>query len=246
MTSTTVRTYRIGDEGALDDYAGGTYQPGVCNLRLADQPGHTGYGMCSMPDGHDGSQHVAMTTPDRTVVGIAPREVPDDATGDAERLREAAAEIGRLQEQLITARNDADQLRSIRDNLIRENERKDEAHQEFRQRVGRVAMRYARRHDWCSVVRQALNELGIEVTQRWRVRTDVYASYGEWEAKRESVYVTVESNEEQGYVYRTVDGLDADDAINALELAGVDLPDGFEFSRFDASTSDVTPVDDED
>jgi hypothetical protein len=107
-------------------------------------------------------------------------------------------------------------------------------------------MRYARRHDWCSVVRQALNELGIEVTQRWRVRTDVYASYGEWEAKRESVYVTVESNEEQGYVYRTVDGLDADDAINALELAGVDLPDGFEFSRFDASTSDVTPVNDED
>jgi hypothetical protein len=236
MTSTTVRTYRIGDEGALGDYAGGTYQPGVCNLRLTDQPGHTGYGLCSLPDGHDGSQHVAMTTPDRTVVGIAPREVPDDATGDAERLREAAAEIGRLQELLTATRGERDRLRDEQEQRM----------EEFRQEVGRVAMRYARRHDWCSVVRQALNELGIEVTQRWRVRTDVYASYGEWEAKRESVYVTVESNEEQGYVYRTVDGLDADDAINALELAGVDLPDGFEFSRFDASTSDVTPVNDED
>ena len=250
MTSTTVRTYTVGDIAEPADYAGGVHQPGVCNFRIVDAPEAAGYGYCSMLGGHTGPQHVAAYS-----TGAVCHVWDRDTSGDPiveqptrevlqERLDVTGAEVVRLRREVgeLTAR-----LAMRDDELTRARAERDELrteHDEFRAEVGRVAMRYARAHDWCSVVQSALSELGITVTQRWRIRTDVYASAGDWEAKREGVYVTVESERDQRNVYQDVDALDGDDAIEALEAAGVYLPEGMEFSRFDASTSDVELVED--
>lgn len=177
------------------------------------------------------------------------RQIIDELRPERENLRQLAR---RMENERDEARRDLDTERD------RYAEREAEAeqlraevvslrdkHEQFRQTVVDTAMRYAQRHDWCSVVREALSEMGLPVTTRYRVRTTVFTRHegGDWMAQREYVYVTVESTD-ANQAWRDVDALQGSDATDALETAGVTLPDGWEFDHFDASTSDVEEVDD--
>lgn len=55
-----------------------------------------------------------------------------------------------------------ERLRAEVERLTGENRRLAQADQDLRREVGTVAMRYAREHDWCDTVRDALDEVGIE------------------------------------------------------------------------------------
>lgn len=68
---------------------------------------------------------------------------------------DSVTELAILREQLASAHAELDSARRLRD--IREAE-----FIEFKDSVARVAMRYARRHGWCSVVSDALADLGLQ------------------------------------------------------------------------------------
>lgn len=252
--TSTVRTYTV-EERVLDgDYAKHADMGEWCR-----EPISGGY-VCSIKAGHAGPQHVAVggsrvcavkdrdqsgDGPDNTLTLLDGRrvQVPAEIYPTVrDEQHQYTVMLDELRTQVREARDARDRVQASLDTL---REREEERMEAFRQRVGQVAMRYARDHNWCSVVQRALEELGIEVVQRWRVRTDVKISHHNgWEAVRGSVYVTVESARDRGNVYQDVDNMDADAAINVLEQEGIEIPDGWQFESFDASTSDVELVED--
>ena len=76
----------------------------------------------------------------------------------------------------------------------------------------------------------------VEYEQRYRVTTDVWIEHGSWEARQEGIEVVVESTRGGADAWRDVDNADEDKAIDMLNAAGIYLPDGWSFRRFDAST----------
>jgi len=66
-----------------------------------------------------------------------------------------AAELTALRDELAGVRTELDRVRRMRD--IRDGQLT-----EFKDTVAHVAMKYARRNDWCSEVIRALDELGLE------------------------------------------------------------------------------------
>jgi hypothetical protein len=60
--------------------------------------------------------------------------------------------------------------------LIQEKSAAEVALEDFKQTVTQVAVRYAREYDWCSVVRSALEEMGLETTVEQRIRVSGYVT----------------------------------------------------------------------
>lgn len=58
-----------------------------------------------------------------------------------------------------TIEQQLEELRRLRDVVTTT----EEELRNFKRRVGEIAMEYAQRHDWCSTVEEALDEMGIEV-----------------------------------------------------------------------------------
>lgn len=90
------------------------------------------------PNGH--STISAVTTVEDLVPPAAPVDLAPELVGVRNDLALARAEIERLH-----------RLRQARESELAD----------FKDTVARVAMRYAREHDWCSVVTDALAELGL-------------------------------------------------------------------------------------
>lgn len=77
------------------------------------------------------------------------------AGSTAAELVDLRNQLANTQAELTAVRGELDTARRLRD--IRESEFTD-----FDDRVVRVAMKYARRHGWCSEVTRALDELGLQ------------------------------------------------------------------------------------
>jgi hypothetical protein len=252
MTSTIARTYIVGD----------TVPEGVRGEDGSFCGANTDAGwICSLPLGHTGPQHLTISQSDRRVLGTADRDESGDpiveqptpevlaerlayAVHNGDQLRRLLRDMENQRDEALRERDELrDELATARGNLDRQRADADEAMEAFRQRVGEVAMRYARAHDWCSVVQAALGELGIEVKQRYRVTTDVHIHHGDWYAKREGVVLTVESTS-TGQAWRDVDNTTEWDDVEALlSQANITLPDEWDFDKFDSST-DVELADD--
>ena len=105
----------------------------------------------------------------------APEETPE--------VTELRGTIARMD---TTVTQQREELQRLRDVVTA----KEEELSTLKRRVAEVAMEYADRHDWCSVVREALDEMGIEVPTKeyvftlsviYRVR-GTKESYGEPDA----------------------------------------------------------------
>lgn len=90
------------------------------------------------------------TVPDTPAGVTTAAPAPVESTGT-----DPAAELTALRDELAAAREELDRVRRMRD--IRDGQLT-----EFKDSVARVAMKYARRNDWCSEVIRALDELGLE------------------------------------------------------------------------------------
>lgn len=77
------------------------------------------------------------------------------AESTAAQLCDVRGQLAAAQADLADARDELEAARKLRE--IRESE-----YTEFKDRVARTAMAYARRHDWCSVVTDALDDLGLQ------------------------------------------------------------------------------------
>lgn len=171
----------------------------------------------------------------------------DGVAAELDRLRNEHTRLQGLHanqaESLQRMQAERAELDALVDRRQREVERLQEADVAFRKQVVDTAMTYARRHDWCSVVRSALEEMGLTVTTRYRVRVTVFLRDSDgWEAQRDDVYVTVESSGSQ-QAWRDVDAWDNDTAEAALDNEGLRIPDGWSYDRLDASTHDITEED---
>jgi hypothetical protein len=74
-------------------------------------------------------------------------------------------EVARLQALIVTLEASVASLRTQNDTQRRHIENLVEEHERFKKVVVSTADRYARRHDWCSVVNEALEEMGLEREQ---------------------------------------------------------------------------------
>lgn len=90
-----------------------------------------------------------------------------------------------------------------------------ERHLAFKKRVGEVAMEYAQRHDWCSTVAEALEEIGVDIPQKkysftlsvvYRV-TGTKEDYNEPDSYMLQQYMTLDADG----VEVSMDGWDNDD-----------------------------------
>lgn len=86
-------------------------------------------------------------------------------------------------DDLTQARTDLASARTEIERLNRQREIRDDEATAFRDSVARVAMRYAREHDWCSVVTDALAELGltppeVQVSGAFTVRYEFSGTVG--------------------------------------------------------------------
>lgn len=88
------------------------------------------------------------------------------------------------------------------------------AHEDFKREVAEVAVKYAKEHDWCSVVRDALDELGLEVPTETHtysvsgtitVEVDPLARYGPQDSVNGA---KVEFDSDMDYLEIEIDGLD--------------------------------------
>lgn len=149
--------------------------------------------------------------------------VSDDVT--IEKIGEAYVEKAALIKADYDAR--VAEVEALRDRV----QEAEVAHEAFRKQVVDTAMEYARRHDWCSVVQSALEEMGLTVTRRYRVRT--------WVKVARYVDVEVESTD-ASQAWRDVENMDSGELEEAI--AGESLPSGWEHDAHDASTSDVEEV----
>lgn len=95
------------------------------------------------------SQPVVTTTPNST----APAPAASPPGTDPEAALQAEANL--LRDELLEARS---ALAVARQRI----EERDRELGDFKTRVTAVAMNYAREHNWCSVVTEALDELGLE------------------------------------------------------------------------------------
>lgn len=78
-----------------------------------------------------------------------PTEGEPEPSPEVAEVKTELYEIDRLRLELAEARGRV--------------EAQEREHAEFRRTVGRVAMAKAREHNWCGVVREALDEMGVEV-----------------------------------------------------------------------------------
>ena len=81
-------------------------------------------------------------------------------------IRDELVEKIKASEEKPTEEAEPDIAQQLRDELQRLREvvaTREEELRTFKKRVGEVAMEYADRHDWCSTVAEALDEMGIEV-----------------------------------------------------------------------------------
>ena len=72
-----------------------------------------------------------------------------------------------LKSKDLTIEQQREELQRLRDIVTA----KEEALRTFKRRVAEVAMEYAERHDWCDTVKEALDELGVEVPTKEYVFT---------------------------------------------------------------------------
>jgi hypothetical protein len=113
------------------------------------------------------------------------------------------------------------------------NKRNQEVARDFRRLVAKTAMRYAKEHEWCGVVSEALQELGIEPTEG-----------AKWVTVQFSVLVDVESIEAR-YKLDTVVGSSAGHlAVNRAEEDGEDMDSllQLDFYGWGERVHDWTPV----
>jgi hypothetical protein len=95
------------------------------------------------------SQPAVTTSPNSTGPALAdPSPGPDPAAVLQDELRLLREELDQARVALAEARQHAEEHDRDLDN--------------FKTRVAAVAMNYAREHNWCSVVTEALDELGLE------------------------------------------------------------------------------------
>lgn len=101
-----------------------------------------------------------MNTPDRQFVW--PEEFLEKRD-DTENKDDPETETERLEAQVAQYRRMAEESqRELNDARIK--------HEEFRERVVDVAARYAEENDWCSVVMNALEEMGLPTTREIEVQ----------------------------------------------------------------------------
>jgi len=107
------------------------------------------------------SEPLTMATPpttEHTEPGIpASRDLPTPTPAEpgCNQLADLRCQLATAQAELTDARDELEAARKLR--AIRESE-----FAEFKDRVARVAMSYAREHNWCSVVTDALDDLGLQ------------------------------------------------------------------------------------
>ena len=116
----------------------------------------------------------------------------------------------------LKAKDDTiDQQREELERLRRVVDQSSERHLAFKKRVGEVAMEYAERHDWCPVVKEALEEIGVDIPQKkysftlsvvYRV-TGTKEEYGEPDSYMLQQYMTLDADG----VEVSMDGWDSDD-----------------------------------
>lgn len=117
------------------------------------------------------------------------------------KLDEALLKVATLKTDLLQAENRVSQAYASKELEL----------EEFKKRVGRVAKEYGRRHDWCSVVDQALGDLDIEVEPQ-TVTFDLIVTY--------RVSAGLSSYREDGDVSEgwIRDSLSEDSLINGVQL----------------------------
>jgi hypothetical protein len=232
---TTVRTYSAGQiltRGTPEfDYARHVNMAQWCNEPCGD-----GY-ICSIREGHEGPQHVAVGG--ETVRAVKDREghveqpafpretrIVHTPTGDVE----APVSVFALVE---AQRAELEQLRTIRDSLIRENERKDAEFEQFRETVKTTAQDYASRHGWCGVVNQALSEMGIDVEQDYFVDVEVTVE----SVERIRVRVSAANGEE---AWQQVDAMNESDFREALAAYQGDDSCGIDWDRWNLTRTNAS------
>lgn len=89
--------------------------------------------------------------------------VTEEETPTATELLALKDENERMKTTITQQSEELDRLRVIADRA--------EELSTFKRRVGEVAMEYAERYDWCSTVKEALDEMGIEVPTKEYVFT---------------------------------------------------------------------------
>jgi hypothetical protein len=137
------------------------------------------------------------------------------------------------------ARQEADSLRSIRDNLLREIERVRDEHESFRQRVRSMAIEKAAELGWCTPgLNAALIELDLDpTTRRFEVRVTVTAT------REYTVVVDAESTRDAWEKVDELDEYDLKNLIREREGSWGDVFDGWSHESHDSST-DVEELDD--
>lgn len=165
------------------------------------------YYTCSLPEGHDGPQHLTIDGASGRVVAGKDVPVPivEQPTPQvlAERLATAVEvnanldrQVRELRDELATVRNERRQLQST--------------HDEFRQTVVDTAMELARRHDWCSVVQRGLEDMGLGdlLEREYRVQVTVTAT------RTATVTVTAREGED---AWRKVDNMSASELSDLID-----------------------------
>lgn len=96
------------------------------------------------------THHTAVDTPAASELSTftSAESIAAELADLRDRLAAAQAELSDTRDELEAART----LRGIRENEFTD----------FKDRVARVAMRYAREHNWCSVVTEALSDLDLQ------------------------------------------------------------------------------------
>jgi hypothetical protein len=113
-------------------------------------------------------------------------------------------------------------------------------YEQFRDTVRDTATDYAKRHGWCSVVDQALEEIGLEKRARTcRVRTKL--------VMYRYVDALVDVSGDEGDAWRRIDELGEDDFQDAMRRAGESMTalerEGWTYDSHDSDTSGVSEED---
>lgn len=171
------------------------------HVKILESPSTVGHGW-------DGLTAVVLSTQDHTFIRLDENCRRPDGTGGREfvwptEFLEVITDprITRLETELAEWRRIADERLS--------------AHELFKSEVVRVATERARDHNWCGVVVEALDELGLETTRRVEIRVTASAwitvpvcANAELESSVSSLVLSLDSDYDNEEHTLTVDSIE--------------------------------------